>query len=163
MLSYSISICDFIYFFIFAVCKIIGDVQLRSFIGNFLKTHLYNVSDPILLVPLLIYYHTYKHASFTCSALLTVLQCFIFWDCLGLWRVTFNSYIYCYNSPLLSQWDLCGEDKNFFLCLTVNQVTFMPTFLWLFKQNENVSIQVHSFSIFASLLNLDPSQRVSLK
>lgn len=48
MLSYSAPSFGYdIIIYSFAVCKIIiGEVQLRSFIGNFLETHLYNVSEP---------------------------------------------------------------------------------------------------------------------
>lgn len=55
-----------------------GEVQLRCFIANFLKMHLYNVSEPVLPSPLLVYCPLYKHAGFTCSAHPSVLQCFIF-------------------------------------------------------------------------------------
>lgn len=79
MLSYYVASFGYDIIIFSAVCKIIiGGVQLRSFIGNFLKTHLYNVSEPILLSSTLIYCLMYKHAGFTCSALPSVLQCFIF-------------------------------------------------------------------------------------
>lgn len=95
--------CDIIISF-FAVCKIIiGEVQLRSFIGNFQERQIYiyicNVSESAVPCPLLIYCYMYKHASFTCWAPpCSVLFSKTVWA-FGGWP---SFRIYCYNSATIS-------------------------------------------------------------
>lgn len=143
MLSYSSPYfdCDIIisFFFLHSVKIIIGGVQLRSFTG--LGTHLYNVSESVVLRPLLIYCYMYKDGSFTCCAL----PCNVLFSKTGPLKGDLQ-FISIAITLLLSQWDLCGEDKNFFFMSRSESSHFMPTFLWLFKQNGNIGIQFQPFS-----------------
>lgn len=135
-----------LFLFFFALCKIIiGKVQLRSvFIGNFLKTPLYNASEPAVLSPLLFTVLCIKmsvlharHFAPSCSVLFSqTVWAFEGWPSIHI-SIAITLCYYLSGTSV---------EKITFLFMFRSELShFMPTFLWLFKQNENVSIQVRSF------------------
>lgn len=137
----------------FSVCKIIiGEVQLRSFIGNFLKTHLYNVSEPLLRSPTLIYCYICINMPVLHAPHFPLSRSVLFsktvWAFEGWPSIHISIAItLCYYLSGTSV-----EKIKFLFMFRSESSHFMPTFLRLFKQRARLLAFRPSLSPFCILV-----------
>lgn len=141
----------FIIFYAFAVSKVLTlGMHLWSLIGNF--QHLLYLKALYPACFYFIYHSVYKQSGFTCTAHSVAAVCYF----VGLYGPLKSDLHFVY--LLLSQRDLCGEDNiSFYVSLWIKSL------LWQHFSDYSNQIRMLEFcsslSPFASLLNLDGSQR----